>query len=879
MSTSIGRSLLSGWLLLVAAQGPAAAGPNTKSSVPQLLERLRSKDERVRRRAYWQLTQVGPEAAPHVDALIAALRSGEGRYCIPEALGKIGPPAEAALPLLAERLEAPFSFSAAEATAIVAIGAKGESDVPALLKQLRAEDEPSRLIALIQLENVCVMSKYVINARLDWRAPVAALTGALSDQSDRVRALAAKALGGSGERARSAEAALRGLFHDGNRFVRAAAIEAVGKTGGGEQTAAALRALLNDEEEWVRRKAVTALQSCARDEQTPRIIANVLANDPSNEVRAAAARCLAVLERRKAIAALARAVRTARGKDKQRLIGACASGLGSIGPDATAAGGLLADMLRQTQLGDICRAELAMALGRIYGARRQGAGGEDVGRPVGLDAAVGALAAALSSTGHCTRGEAAEALARIGPRAGAAVPALIGACGREPRAIDALRDIGPPAQAAVPRLLELLADEKTEPDVRLRVIRALDRVAPDAAEVTPHLINALGDPSGWVRDGAVAALAHKKGQAVPELIDALQDASAARAEAAAVALSKMGPAAKGAAGALIEAAGHANSDVRTAAIEALGAIGPEARAAVPLLLDVLEADYGRPAENAVAALSRIGIEPRHAARLAGARLEGGLLVAADVFELLYRRPQHALTFFRRHPRLLSRLPNPPQVLLHLAVNTDAAYAELKATVLAGTDLPPAVMAYVGQRRFVPLLKARMLKADVYKRIFLRQCMRACGGPTGPVVVLSAKQRAPFRPASAGGRGDRRRMPPNFAGAHGDGYTWVMVTGQIRMPDGKPAVEPRFYNANDRMLLGQRRRDPALLRYDPKTGRFAFLTRVFAAYARGGKTQQPGPYQTGPAVVRIEARAAKPLEAVFFDEMPEVHIILTPRPST
>ena len=70
-----------------------------------------------------------------------------------------------------------------------------------------------------------------------------------------------------------------------------------------------------------------------------------------------------------------------------------------------------------------------------------------------------------------------------------------------------------------------------------------------------------------------------------------------------------------------------------------------------------------------------------------------------------------------------------------------------------------------------------------------------------------------------------------------------------------------------------RRQRARLKYDPQTGRFVFPTRVFAAYSLG-KEAEPGPYQTGPAVVIIEADDCRPLQVVFYDEMPDVEITLT-----
>lgn len=94
-----------------------------------------------------------------------------------------------------------------------------------------------------------------------------------------------------------------------------------------------------------------------------------------------------------------------------------------------------------------------------------------------------------------------------------------------------------------------------------------------------------------------------------------------------------------------------------------------------------------------------------------------------------------------------------------------------------------------------------------------------------------------------------------------------------MADGKPAAEPRFVNENNRMLLGRRKDSLGPLRYDPATGRFVFFTTVFAAYAMG-KEAELGPYQTGSAQVRIEARGAQPLIVRFYDEMPDVRITLS-----
>jgi len=188
-------------------------------------------------------------------------------------------------------------------------------------------------------------------------------------------------------------------------------------------------------------------------------------------------------------------------------------------------------------------------------------------------------------------------------------------------------------------------------------------------------------------------------------------------------------------------------------------------------------------------------------------------------------------------------------------------------------LPAEIMAWLGDARYLPIIREQIQSASTHRRTFLEACARACGTKPSCVINISEKCPGDFRPASATGTGDTRRMPVLFAGQHGDGHTLICVTGRIVMEDGTPVVEPKFFNTNDRMLLGRRLKDRARIKYDAQTGRFVFLTNVFAAYAFGERAE-PGPYQTGPARVSIEARGCKPLKVSFFDEMPEVLITLS-----
>jgi HEAT repeat protein len=101
------------------------------------------------------------------------------------------------------------------------------------------------------------------------------------------------------------------------------------------------------------------------------------------------------------------------------------------------------------------------------------------------------------------------ALARIGPAARAAVPALVAAlqsedAGRRWRAARTLGRIGPGAREAVPALVATLRDPNE--GVRRHAARALGRVAPATGPAPAALQRATGDPDRAVRREAEKAL-------------------------------------------------------------------------------------------------------------------------------------------------------------------------------------------------------------------------------------------------------------------------------------------------------------------------------------------------------------------------------------
>jgi HEAT repeat protein len=122
---------------------------------------------------------------------------------------------------------------------------------------------------------------------------------------------------------------------------------------------------------------------------------------------------------------------------------------------------------------------------------------------------LGPLVSALDSSDPYVRGFAAWSLGEIGPAAKDAAPALVAALEREEAygrggAAAALAKLGPYAGAAVPALVRSLrsADERA----RWNAARTLGRIGPEARDAIPALIDALADSQERVRAHAARAL-------------------------------------------------------------------------------------------------------------------------------------------------------------------------------------------------------------------------------------------------------------------------------------------------------------------------------------------------------------------------------------
>jgi HEAT repeat protein len=214
----------------------------------------------------------------------------------------------------------------------------------------------------------------------------------------------------------------------------------------------------------------------------------------------------------------------------------------------------------------------------------------------------------LQSKDSFEREKAAGALAKLGPGAKDAVPALVKALADPDEDVRrripyALGKIGPAAKDAVPALIARLKDESGE--VRYWCVLALGQIAPEADGVFGAAKSMVKDPK--VGPAAVTTLGlikSKTKEVLPILGEALSD-EALRPYVTTV-LGKMGPVALPTLTLLLKSE---DEDARTQALAALGLVGKEA---VPLLADALKDKSARMRLNAAASLARMGPEAKGA---------------------------------------------------------------------------------------------------------------------------------------------------------------------------------------------------------------------------------------------------------------------------
>jgi HEAT repeat protein len=462
---------------------------------------------------------------------------------------------------------------------------------------------------------------------------VPALTAALRDPDSLVRAEAAQDLGQLGPVARAAAADLRRALKDDDVYVRIhAAVAAALVEPASAPPLATLVEALQDSKEDVRVAGIAVLASLAQRGR-PAIPALIGAlSDPEDRVRRAAALALGELapERMRAtpgpeIAALARALQKDESLDVRHM---AVRALGNYGSEAWAA----APALRQA----LCDEAPRVARDAADLLARFGAPAADM------------LAAAVQDPQATDRAWSVRCLGEIGPKARAAIPALMGALKEEKtdlrlEAAWALLRIapGPGRKAAVPVLLALLK----EPSLGLRanVLATLEDVGPDKAVVQalcPLIAKwredgFIDNSHRWHAEEILGKMGPDAVEAVPVLRAALQHGDAYIRQNAAVALWQIGRHREGIP-VLVRELRLKEWSIRGQAAKALGRIGPGAREALPALRDALQWRSDRISPHVALALWRVagpeGADPGSAAdRRQAVELLIGMLREGDRF--------------------------------------------------------------------------------------------------------------------------------------------------------------------------------------------------------------------------------------------------------
>lgn len=324
-----------------------------------------------------------------------------------------------------------------------------------------------------------------------------------------------------------------------------------------------------------------------------------------------------------------------------------------------------------------------------------------------------ALDKAVADVDPMVRVSAAEAIAEILPaQAKGVVPKLVNGLEESSplvrsRAAAALGELASTDAKAIEALEKALADDHAS--VRLKAAWALGAIGPAAQPAAARLTQALQDPEARVRLVAAQSLwtLAKQTDGVAVLSDMLQHKDVGIRGDAAVALERMGKAARDAVPALAAALKDSEAGVRARAAKALYYIGPDAGAAVPALEDALESSDPTLRSFAAIALGGLGPEAARAVprlRKALEDSEPGLrLSAAQALWAVQLRADEVLP-----------------VLTKLLKEKDAAVRARAAAVLSrlGSKASPAVAD----------LFALLEDEDITVRVATVKALGEIGGP-------------------------------------------------------------------------------------------------------------------------------------------------------
>jgi HEAT repeat protein len=168
-------------LVVILILSPASLAQTTiaQDAINSLLKQLDSKNAKQKVEALKRLAELGPQAAPATDRLVAVLLrfDDEERPLAVAALGKIGKPAIPALEKLLTHEDDLMRHDAAWALGLIEPDAK--ASVPLLLKQvLHDADDAARLKAIVTLSQIDANDKEALQAVVKLAGPYRSSRGA-----------------------------------------------------------------------------------------------------------------------------------------------------------------------------------------------------------------------------------------------------------------------------------------------------------------------------------------------------------------------------------------------------------------------------------------------------------------------------------------------------------------------------------------------------------------------------------------------------------------------------------------------------------------------------------------------------------------------------
>jgi HEAT repeat protein len=491
-----------------------------ESTVGAFLPRLENSDWQVRRAAALELGELASADRDVVAALIVALDDVDSRVrrASATALGRIGPRASGATRALTGRLDdRDPEVALAAARALGLIGRRASRAARDLEPLLRTADAEVRLTAADSL------------ARMGRNTDAAIVAlGRLLDQADGpFRVAAAESLGRIGARAASTGRELTALLRDDDPEVRSAAAAALGDIG--ESVVPVLIDSLNDGNPVFLQAVVEALGEVG-DTAVPALVDALHSPDEPLLVRQYAAVAMARIGNRSG-RVVPPLIESLADEDAQIRI-AAAEALGNLGPAAEAATPRLIELLEDGGEALLVREYAIAAVSRTA---------------PGAPAVAAALSAAVADSNPLIYEAAVAALVEIGLTGtdvrSSEVASLIADLGatdtaRRLAAARRLGELGPYARAAVDALAEVLADTTNGPGLRIAAAAALGEIGPPAERAVPTLIAALGSSDAGMANAALVAMRRigPQTRTIPALMEALRESDLGVRGSAAVAV-------------------------------------------------------------------------------------------------------------------------------------------------------------------------------------------------------------------------------------------------------------------------------------------------------------------------------------------------------